>query len=38
MGEWLIADISFAGVHLQMRMLVVTAFAVWLPYVWLQRQ
>jgi hypothetical protein len=31
MGEWLIGDISFAGVHLQMWMLIVTAFfAVWL--------
>jgi hypothetical protein len=26
MGEWLIADISFAGVHLQMWMLIVTVF------------
>ena len=39
MGEWLIADISFAGVHLQMWMLIVTAFfAAWLLYVWIQRQ
>ena len=26
MGRWLIADISFAGAHLQMWMLIVTAF------------
>jgi hypothetical protein len=26
MGEWLIGDVSFAGVHLQMWMLIVTAF------------
>jgi len=37
MGEWLISDISFAGLHLQ-RMLIVTAFlALWLLYIWMQR-
>jgi hypothetical protein len=38
MGEWLIADVSFLDVHLQLWMLLVTAIVlVWLMYAWATR-
>jgi hypothetical protein len=38
MGEWLIADVPLFNVHLQLWMLLVTAFILlWLAYVWATR-
>ena len=38
MGQWLIADVSLFGVHVQFWMLLVTAaFLLWFIYVWATR-